>query len=143
MGKLYGARIDSVSTFPPTNDARNEEPGHVIYRVSGASSTNMREDTLPRRNGMTAATWLEDVLREAFAPRHLEVVDESAQHRGHAGAAGGGGHFRVLIVAAAFRGQPPVARQRAVYQALGDAMQARIHALALQTLTPEEWERSR
>jgi BolA protein len=78
-----------------------------------------------------------------FAPVHLVVEDESAVHAGHAGAAAGGGHFRVLIVAHSFRSQAPVARQRAVYAALGDAMKSHIHALALRTLTPEEWEQQR
>lgn len=92
---------------------------------------------------MERVSWIEDTLRHAFAPTHLVVEDESALHAGHAGAAGGGGHFRVLIVADSFRGQSPVARQRAVYAALGDAMKSQIHALALRTLTPQEWERQR
>jgi BolA protein len=83
--------------------------------------------------------WIERTLRQAFAPSHLVVEDESARHAGHAGAASGGGHFRVLIVSDRFRDQSPVARQRAVYAALGDAMKSAIHALALRTLTPEEW----
>lgn len=84
--------------------------------------------------------WLTETLRQGLAPSHLVVEDESHLHVGHAGAAGGGGHFRALIVSSAFRGQTPVARQRAVYALLGDAMRSRIHALALRTLTPEEWE---
>jgi BolA protein len=86
------------------------------------------------------ARWLEEVLRRAFDPVHLVVEDESARHVGHAGAAGGGGHFRAVIVSAAFRGQSHLARQRAVFALVGDAMRTTIHALALQTLTPEEWE---
>jgi BolA family transcriptional regulator, general stress-responsive regulator len=86
------------------------------------------------------ARWLEAALRQGFDPVHLVVEDESARHAGHAGAAGGGGHFRAVIVSAAFRGQSPLARQRAVFALLGDAMRTTIHALALQTLTPEEWE---
>lgn len=86
---------------------------------------------------------IESRLRAALAPQHIEIADESARHAGHAGAASGGGHFRVLIVAEAFRGQTPVARQRAVYGALGDAMHTEIHALAMRTLTPEEWETAR
>ena len=89
---------------------------------------------------MDRASWIEDRLRRAFTPTHLVVEDESARHAGHAGAASGGGHYRVLIVADGFRGQSPVARQRAVYTALGDAMKTTIHALALRTLTPEEWQ---
>jgi len=90
---------------------------------------------------MDRVKWIESTLRAALAPQHLTVEDESAQHAGHAGAASGGGHFRVLIVAAAFRGQSSVARHQAVYAALGDAMRSHIHALALRTLTPEEWEK--
>jgi BolA protein len=89
------------------------------------------------------AEWLERTLRAAFAPEHLVVEDESARHAGHAGAASGGGHYRVLIVADAFSGQSALARQRAVYAALGGAMQTTIHALALRTLTPEEWRHQR
>ena len=90
---------------------------------------------------MSRVQWIETTLRTAFAPQHLVVEDESARHAGHAGAASGGGHFRVLIVADAFRGKDPVGRHSAVYAALGTAMQSDIHALALRTLTPEEWER--
>ena len=90
---------------------------------------------------MDRVAWIEDTLRQGFAPSHLVVEDESSLHAGHAGAASGGGHFRVLIVSQAFHGQPPVARQRAVYAALGNAMQSEIHALALRTLTPDEWGR--
>lgn len=89
---------------------------------------------------MDTVTWLDATLRGAFAPQHLEIADESARHAGHAGAAGGGGHYRVILVADAFRGHDLLARQRLVYAALGDAMRARIHALALRTLTPEEWQ---
>ena len=91
---------------------------------------------------MDRVKWIETTLRRAFAPSHLAVEDESAQHAGHAGAAAGGGHFRVLIVSESFRGQDPVARHSAVYAALGTAMKSEIHALALRTLTPEEWERN-
>ncbi len=89
---------------------------------------------------MDRTDWIEATLRAAFAPLHLEVEDESAKHHGHAGApAAGASHFRVLIVSAAFAGKDLVSRQRAVYAALGDAMREGIHALALRTLTPDEW----
>jgi BolA protein len=86
---------------------------------------------------------IETALRQALAPQHLEVVDESALHAGHAGAAGGGGHFRALIVSDRFQGRDLLTRQRMVYSALGDAMKSDIHALALRTLTPEEFEGGR
>jgi BolA protein len=89
---------------------------------------------------MDRARWLEGRLRAAFRPLHLEIVDESARHAGHPGAARGGGHYRVVLVSDAFRGRDLLARQRAVYAALEEGMQDIVHALALRTLTPEEWE---
>jgi BolA protein len=88
---------------------------------------------------MERVQWIETTLRQAFTPQHLAVEDHSAAHAGHAGAAFGGGHYRVVIVSEAFRGQTPVERHRAVYAALGDTMRREIHALALETATPEEW----
>ncbi|MBI5516294.1 MAG: BolA family transcriptional regulator [Deltaproteobacteria bacterium] len=81
--------------------------------------------------------WLERTLTEGLRPSHLEVLDESAAHAGHKGS-GGGGHYRVTVVSEVFRGLSPIARHRAVYALLGDAMQREIHALALSTRTPEE-----
>lgn len=78
-------------------------------------------------------------LREALAPvDSLDVRDDSAQHAGHAGASAGG-HYSVTIVAAAFAGKARVARHRLVYDALADAMQRGIHALAITAFTPEEF----
>ncbi|MDO9225026.1 MAG: BolA family protein [Pseudomonadota bacterium] len=73
-----------------------------------------------------------------LAPEHLEVIDESALHAGHAGAKSGGGHYQLILIAAAFSGQNSVARHRAIYQALGDLMNTRIHALAITALAPGE-----
>ncbi len=61
----------------------------------------------------------------------LEIIDESDQHIGHAGARDGRGHFRVRIVSSTFADQPALARHRAVYAALGDLMTTDIHALAI------------
>lgn len=88
---------------------------------------------------MDRGSWLAERLRRSLDPEHLEIEDESARHAGHAGAAAGGGHFRVTIVSASFRGKDLVARQRAVYSAVGEGMPSIVHALALRTLTPEEW----
>jgi BolA protein len=77
-------------------------------------------------------------LRARFTPRRLEVLDESALHAGHAGAAAGGGHFRVLVVSEAFADLPRVERHRLVYDAVRDLMPQRIHALAIRALTPDE-----
>ncbi len=74
----------------------------------------------------------------ALEPEALDLVDESAAHAGHAGAASGGGHYRLLIVSARFRGHGTVARHRMVYDALGPLMRREIHALSIQALAPEE-----
>ena len=75
----------------------------------------------------------------ALEPLELELVDESAQHAGHAGARPGGNtHWRLTIVSPRFAGQSTVARHRMVYQALGTLMQNPIHALALNARAPEE-----
>lgn len=81
---------------------------------------------------------IEERLQQVLQPTLLEVEDESEQHFGHAGAATGRGHFRVHIVAEAFRGLPPLARHRAVYAALGELMQTDIHALAISARAPDE-----
>lgn len=75
----------------------------------------------------------------ALAPARLELLDESAKHAGHAGAAPGGNtHWRLTIVSPEFAGIPTVARHRMVYAALGDLMQHPIHALAISAKTPGE-----
>ena len=80
-------------------------------------------------------------LRERLStlqPLSLEIEDESHLHAGHAGARGGGGHYRLHIVAAAFAGKNTVARHRLIYDAAGDLMRGAVHALSIRALTPEE-----
>ena len=84
---------------------------------------------------------IESELRAAFEPVHLELEDESHRHRGHAGAADGGGHYRVTIVSSRFEGRSRLERHRLVYEALDVEMGSAIHALAVRALTPEEWKR--
>jgi BolA protein len=82
---------------------------------------------------------IQSALERELAATHVEVVDHSASHAEHPGAAGGGGHFEVLVVCDRFEGLGRVASQRLVYRALGDLMQTEIHALSMTTLTPAEW----
>ena len=75
----------------------------------------------------------------ALAPVRMELVDESAKHAGHAGAAPGGNtHWNLAIVSAAFIGKPVVARHRMIYLALGELMQNPIHALTISARAPGE-----
>lgn len=85
---------------------------------------------------MTTAQRIERTLRDALDASEVRVEDESAHHVGHAGAAAGGGHYRVTVVSPRFEGKTQVQRHRLVYAALGDAMGSTIHALTLTTLTP-------
>ena len=84
---------------------------------------------------------IERMLRERFDPVHIEIADESAAHAGHAGAASGGGHYRVKIVSARFEGMLPLTQHRLVNEALADLLQGEIHALALTTLPPSAWRK--
>lgn len=83
-----------------------------------------------------SAQQLKARLQERLTPTALEVIDESAQHAGHAGASasGRGTHFRVRIASPLFTGQRAVARHRLVYDALQEFMVAGVHALAIETL---------
>ncbi len=81
---------------------------------------------------------IEATLRATFAPTVLRIDDESDQHAGHAGAAGGGSHFRVAITAESFAGRTLIERHRMVYAALAAEMKGAVHALALTTKAPGE-----
>lgn len=81
---------------------------------------------------MSTTQEISDRLEAAFAPRELEVVDDSESHRGHAGfQEGGESHFNVRIRSGRFKGKNRLARHRAVHSALGPDLMGRIHALAL------------
>ncbi|HEX4296769.1 MAG TPA: BolA family protein [Devosia sp.] len=72
-------------------------------------------------------------LSAKFAPSHLEVIDESSRHQGHAGSRPGGEtHFRVRIAAAALDGLSRVAQHRAITDAVSDELKAGVHALAIE-----------
>jgi BolA protein len=83
----------------------------------------------------------EDTLRErlqSLNPDTLEIIDESHLHAGHAGNTGGG-HFNVFIVSEQFSGLLPLKRHRLVFDAVGDLMQQKIHALSIKAKTPAEF----
>ena len=86
----------------------------------------------PRETRITA------LLHATFSPTVCQLVDESAAHAGHAGAASGGSHYRLHLVSAVFENQTRITRHRLVYDCLRDMMQSEIHALALTTVAPSE-----
>ena len=76
-------------------------------------------------------------LTQGFAPVALQVIDESHHHAGHSGARDDGeSHFRVVIVAEAFRGKSRVDQHRMINAALADELKERVHALAIQSSAP-------
>jgi BolA protein len=79
---------------------------------------------------------IESKLSDAFSPMHVEVVDESHMHNVPAGAES---HFKVTLVSEQFTGKTLIARHREVNTALKAELENGIHALALHTMTPEEW----
>ena len=88
----------------------------------------------------TVAESIRSKLDQAFAPQRLEIHDDSAKHSGHAGAREGGeSHFSVLVVSVHFEGLNRVARQRLINTTLAEELAGPVHALSLQTLTPDEY----
>ena len=89
--------------------------------------------------GVPTARRIEDLLQQRLRPTHLEIRDEGAGHAGHAGA--GKGHFRVTVVSTCFDGLKPLQRHRLVNEALSPLFAAGLHALAMETLTPNEFSK--
>ena len=78
-------------------------------------------------------------LNSALSPTAIILTDDSEQHRGHGGYnPAGESHFSLTIESPAFVGKNRVERQRMIYAALGDLMQARVHALSIKARAPGE-----
>jgi BolA protein len=88
---------------------------------------------------MTTRDIIAEKLTKTFAPERLEVIDDSHQHAGHAGARPGGEtHFSVHIVSLAFHGKSRIERHRMVNAALASELQGGVHALAIRAVAPGE-----
>jgi len=85
---------------------------------------------------MSRKDTIETRIREQLSPLHLEVQDESHMH---AVAEGAESHFKVVVVSDRFAGTPLIKRHRTINSLLADAFGQGLHALALHTMTPEEW----
>lgn len=77
-------------------------------------------------------------MAAAFPGDPITVTDESHLHAGHAGAAGGAGHYRVQISSRRFLGISPIARHRLVYHPVQDWMPERVHALSIEASVPSD-----
>lgn len=85
---------------------------------------------------MSVGHSIESTLRQALTPDHLEVVNESHMHGGPATDS----HFKVIIVSAYFSGERLLARHRRVNKLLAAELAGPVHALALHTYSPDEWQ---
>ncbi|MCP5468420.1 MAG: BolA family transcriptional regulator [Deltaproteobacteria bacterium] len=83
---------------------------------------------------------IEKILQESFAPNFLEVHDDSGRHAGHTGARGGGGHYQVIIVSSKFKDKTLIEQHRLVNESLKNLFKEKVHALALKTYSPEQWD---
>jgi len=79
-----------------------------------------------------------DRLRQELSAESVEIEDQSHLHAGHAGAASGGGHYQVTVIASCFKGLNTLARHRLIYDALNDLMKKEIHALSIQAYSEDE-----
>jgi len=70
-------------------------------------------------------------LEKSFSPIRLEVIDDSDQHKGHAGSRDGAGHYTVIIQANCFNDATLIASHRMIYDALNDLIPKEIHALKI------------
>lgn len=86
---------------------------------------------------MSIQTAIETQLTNALAPEHLEVTNESHMHNVPENSET---HFKVVVVSAQFDGKRSVARHQQIYQLLAEPMAGPVHALALHTYTPQEWQ---
>ena len=77
-------------------------------------------------------------LLKAFSPTHLEVIDESDAHVGHAGHQGGGRHFAIIIAAPQFEQMTKVQAHREIYALFKDMMPEKIHALKIKVVLEGE-----
>jgi BolA family transcriptional regulator, general stress-responsive regulator len=107
--------------------------------VCATSSPVDLQVSFPVCDIMARRDLIADKLTQAFAPESLKVLDESHQHAGHAAyRVGGETHFRVYIVAEAFRGKSRLERHRMINDILGAELQGGVHALAIHAAAPGE-----
>jgi len=114
--------------FAITTKPRSKFQGNNLSQKPSDTTGTDRQSSEP---GPVAAE-IRALLNDAFAPDHLEIIDESALHKGHKGARSEGeSHFRVAITSARFAEMSRVERQRAVHHTLDELLKDRIHALSI------------
>ncbi len=79
---------------------------------------------------MTTIELIRSRVTELLSPTHLEIIDDSHKHIGHAGNTGGG-HFTLIITAEKLNGLTKLESHRLIYSAISDLIPTRIHALSI------------
>ena len=87
---------------------------------------------------MNVQETIENKITEALSPSYLTVINESYMHSVPSGSES---HFKLVVVTDSFDGVPRVRRHQTVNGILKDELAGPLHALSMETLTPEEWER--
>ena len=87
---------------------------------------------------MNVQETIENKITEALSPSYLTVINESYMHSVPSGSES---HFKLVVVTDSFHGVPRVRRHQIVNGILKDELAGPLHALSMETLTPEEWER--
>lgn len=82
---------------------------------------------------------IETKLRNALEPVYMEVINESYKHNVSEGAES---HFRVRVAASSLEKLSRIERHRKVYELLREELEQGVHALAIEALTPEQWDAS-
>ena len=88
-----------------------------------------------------AVQLIDRILKEKLEASRVDIIDDSHLHRGHK-AAGGGGHYSVIVVSSKFENVNLIDQRRLVYSALDDQINGSpkmIHAIQIKTLTPPQW----
>jgi len=128
------SRTKAQADAAPRNRPRNAPYSGATIRLW---SVHFHSSICPLLTFVTTVQEIELCLA-TLDPESLELIDDSASHAGHPGARSGGGHYGLTIVSRHFAGRSRLERHRLVYPALAPLMQAKIHALALHTLAPDE-----
>lgn len=87
---------------------------------------------------MTTQSVIENKIRDAYTPEHLEVINESSMHNVPAGSES---HFKLIVVSNAFDGKMLLQRHRLINKILENELSTSIHALSIHALTPSEWDK--
>jgi 5,10-methylenetetrahydromethanopterin reductase len=137
--RLAALGLDFCHVVPGSGELRRDVAATILQSIATEVVPVLHAADVPP--DASRAERLRERLRRGLDAVHVDVHDESEAHAGHPGAAGGAGHYQVVVVSARFEGRAALARHRLVYEAVGDLLPVEVHALAITAYTPDEWRR--